>query len=240
MKLKSFPLLAMLIGVSTLAGAQCVPNQGITNPGFYPNEFATAHQNEAYQHIFQIRIMADTQIMFLGEQKTAYVDSIRINDIRNLPAGFVYECNDDNCMFIPTMTGCVVVNGNPTEGHVGEYLVDIDITVWARVEGTVPVIQDNTIEDKYLSVSPFSSSINDLSKLRPVLSPNPSVDGKFTVTGIPSNDLVGKIYDAKGVKVAEIEVQGGALDCSEFNSGLYFVKLVSDNSVVAYQKVRIR
>lgn len=240
MKLKSYPLLAVLIGFSAQAYAQCTPDQGITTPGFYPEEFATAHKDEAYQHVFQVRIMADTVINFLGEDKTAYVDSIQVDDIRNLPPGFTFDCSDPKCMFTPDKTGCIIVTGNPAAGHVGEYLVDIDMTIWARVDGTIPVIQNETIEDKKLSVSQWPSSTNDLTLLRQVLSPNPSSDGIFTVTGISTVGLTAFVYDISGAKLGEIDVVNGSLDCSGFEGGMYFVKLVSNDGIVGYQKVNIQ
>ena len=88
------------------------------------------------------------------------IDSIVVNGIEGMPTGFYYSCSNKNCTFIPDSTGCATMEGTASKGDIGEYPLEIQIKIYAKIFGTVSTTQDDTIRQFTMFVEDLSSQVN--------------------------------------------------------------------------------
>lgn len=227
----------LILGLVNFSNAQCLPDQNITDPGFYPDKLDTAWAGSKYQQVLQIRLIKDTIVEFSGNKLLAKIDSAEVLKVSNLPGDLGYQCDLARCVFIPDSTGCVLLSGNPTTQDIGSYPLEIEIKLYARINGSIPVTQNDTIRDFTLVVAADPASVGTIGNNAFSIHPNPSNTGIFSVDGIEFTHF--STYDALGRKVMESDISNGVIDCSSLENGLYWIRMES-NLGVASKKIVIR
>ena len=81
-----------LCAVNVANAQNCNPDVTITKPGVYPEQPDTAYINKTYDFVFQVLAIKDTTTMFNGQLVNADIDSVNIDNVLGLPAGFSYSC----------------------------------------------------------------------------------------------------------------------------------------------------
>ena len=122
---KLITLIAVCFAFSNSSIAQCVPDTAITHnvPGIYPDSatgLPHSYVGLAYLADIQVKVLTDT--VYLGFPAT--IDSIKINSVSGLPAGFTYDCTPSNCVFPGGSDACIQLTGAaPNSGMMYESFV---------------------------------------------------------------------------------------------------------------------
>lgn len=219
-----FAILSLLFFASGVWAQECVPDNTLTEPGFYPEDLMPAVAGEAYEMVLQVRSISDTVVQFAGNQVKALIDSIQLTGVLGLPAGFSYSCFTPNCTFLSSETRCAKLTGQPRTEDVGTYPLEFPIIIYARV-GVLRIPQPDTIRTFTLYVTNGTASIRENSELPQTdIFPNPArneVNVKFTGAEMPL-----KVYTLQGQKIYDRVLKGSArIDVSEWSSGVYLFEL---------------
>lgn len=155
-KLLSLFVVAIL-GVSA-AFAQCTPDPQYTSPGIYPDSatgLAGGMVGTAYSQVITAVVPLDTVYNNVPIQ----VDSIRVKEVAyidngtwtpGLPPGLNYQCSDPLCTFDGGSSGCIVLNGTPTQ-H-GTFPIRVVTTTYAFL--VVVITQADTVDDYSIVIEP--------------------------------------------------------------------------------------
>jgi len=228
--MKRFLHVALLSLVAvTLAKAQnCNPDVTITQPGVYPEQPDTAYINQAYDFVFQVLAIKDTTTMFNGQLVNADIDSVNIDNVLGLPAGFSYTCEPANCSFTHKAVGCIKLSGNPTSAQSGVYSIKIATTAFASLGFFKLPVKDTA--DNYSLVIMGSSAVLEKNKEIINIYPNPAVSGKFLVaTSSPASSI--ELTDLQGKNVDSNIVENNnaySFDISALPKGVYLINLEID------------
>ena len=228
--MKRFLHIALLsLVVATLAKAQnCNPDVTITQHGVYPEQQDTAYINQAYDFVFQVLAIKDTTTMFNGQLVNADIDSVKIDNVLGLPAGFSYSCEPANCSFTHKAVGCIKLYGNPTSAQSGVYSIKIATTAFASLGFFKLPVKDTA--DNYSLVIMGSSAVLEKNKEIINIYPNPAVSGKFLVaTSSPASSI--KLTDLQGKNVDFNIVENNnaySFDISALPKGVYLINLEID------------
>ncbi len=123
--------ISLILLTSKSFGQVCTPNPIYTGDGIWPDtivNMSPACIGAPYQMDFTINVPDDTIISGF----TFIIDSVILNSISGLPAGFTYSCNPSSCRFLGNASGCFIVAGNPTVPLTGSYNLTINTTVYAH------------------------------------------------------------------------------------------------------------
>lgn len=144
-------LLAICLLSPGLLWAQCTPSAS-TVPGVTPSiadNLPNAYVGNYYSTVIQVRTPLDTTV----NGTYATLTEVTITGVGNLPAGFTYACSPANCSLGPLSNGCMVITGTPTTAQIGNYLLDINITVKGKLYGIIPVTQSTKLSDYKIKIS---------------------------------------------------------------------------------------
>ncbi|MEY2924184.1 MAG: hypothetical protein RLZZ337_732 [Bacteroidota bacterium] len=230
-------LLTIVLGVAF--SQNCVTDTTITESGIYPETLDTAKLDEPYAHTFQVLAIKDTVVNYLGNIILAEIDSIKVVEIKGLPASFSYNCEPTNCIFTWEKVGCVKLSGNPTTTEAGIHPLEIITTAYARW-GLLRLPVNDTITDYTLLVGEGSASIYTPSKEKVAIYPNPTTDGKFHISSNITIDNV-EIVDLQGKHIVfKMEKSDGLalIDISEAETGIYFLRFNAGNRLVNKRIIR--
>jgi len=135
-------LLTLVCAVFLFSGsawAQCTPNAPTGSPGLTPvtDSLACIEIGELYAEVVYLENFDDfsVSVPIIG-QVTVTVDSLRIDDIENVPCGLNWEANKPSRTYYAGETGCIAINGRSYE-NVGQYLLDIFVTVWVTAPAPI-------------------------------------------------------------------------------------------------------
>lgn len=233
-----FPAL-LLFSVLGAQAQNCVPDQNVTQSGFYPKQAEVAYVDSNYKQVLQIRVFKDTTVIIGGNPVTATIDSINVLDIKGLPSGFYYTCYTTSCSFVPDSTGCATLEGKASAGQIGVYPLDIELEVFAKIFGTVNTSQKDTIRQFELVVDDMSGVGYITSKSRLVY-PNPTHSGSLWFSSILENSVTEiSCFNQTGQKV-DYKLIKGKMSLSSNPNGLYTVVLTLDNGEVLTQKILLQ
>jgi hypothetical protein len=223
--------LTFLFLSNTSTFAQCTPDASITTPGYYPEIFDDAVVGESYKQVLQIRVIKDTNVIYNGLPVTAKIDSINLIKIIGLPANFDYTCYNATCSYVPTETGCAVLEGTAAESDIGIHPLDLVVKVYAKVF-TVRLEEDDTIRDRFaFSVTRTGGyEIVDLSA-QPKFYPNPSTSGVFELDKKDWMNSEIEVYNQYGQMCYKSQLQSNVLDLSTLPEGLYTYMLTNKNDL---------
>lgn len=146
--------LAFLLLIPVAATAQvCQPDTSFTQGGIYPDSLPPACVGIPYQTTITLVVPVDTTVAFppFGTF-TLPIDSIVLDDVIGLPAGFTYGCNPGNCSLLGGTTGCVGLSGTATTPDTIDLRVAITLYV---VTPFGPLTQPDTIDGLFtLAINP--------------------------------------------------------------------------------------
>ena len=227
------------IALSPLFGQVCTPDNSITKSGVYPEQPDTAYADQAYDFSFQILSIKDTAVVYLGQNITADIDSVKVDAVIGLPDNFEYACNPSRCAFTYKAVGCINLKGNPTADQVGVYDIKIATTAYASASlGIGPPLKlpvaDTTEGYQLVIKGDGSASIfeNHLSAVN--VYPNPSSNGVFMLhANTPITSI--EVFDTKAQKVNFTRHHKNntlVLDLSDTPHGIYVLKMDVDNKQV--------
>lgn len=225
-------MLFTLLGFSQ----NCISDQNITDVGFHPKTIEPAYVDSAYKQVLQVRIFKDTSVVLNGNPVLATIDSIVVTGIEGMPSGFYYTCAHKNCTFIPDSTGCATMEGTASKGDIGEYPLDIQIKIYAKIFGTVSTTQDDTIRQFTMFVEDLSSA-NSLTKQRTYLYPNPTSNGMLRLSNSFFEDLASvTCLNALGQQV-DFNIVNGKMNLVNPVDGLYTISLQTKSGQTFTERV---
>jgi len=229
MKKQIAAFLIAFLTISISVNAQCTPDTTIKDPGYYPDTFDPAVVGEKFAQELQLRVLPDTVINYNGFPVKAIIDSIKLLEIIGLPSSFSYECYNDSCVYIPSETGCAVLNGMPTMADVGTHNLDLVVRVHAHV-ATMILEQDDTLSDQFALVVNRTGNISLVPKnVKPGFYPNPSNSGLFEINNLDWMNSKVELFDLMGKLVSKTEMNGNTLDISDLPEGMYSYILTNKN-----------
>lgn len=244
---KTLLFFSMILTLGLSANAQCTPDPQYTAPGVYPDSatgFMPACVDTLYEQLITNIVPVDTTTMVGPIPVTLVFDSVIITSVTGLPPGFTYSCFDgqnvtspvDQCAFEGGTTGCVLITGTPTAADIGVYNLNIITEAYlggiSTPQATVDVdyysIEVLDPNDPYCSVG---ISENEKSKFK--LFPNP-VSESFTLDGLDGINVSEiSITNTEGKVLRsflEIHSPSFELNVSDFDAGIYFVRIVHGTS----------
>ncbi len=217
-------------------GQNCVSDQNITEVGFHPKTIEPAYVDSVYKQVLQVRIFKDTSVVLNGNPVLATIDSIVVTGIAGLPTGFYYTCANKNCTFVPDSTGCATLEGTANKSDVGEHNLDIQITIYAKIFGTVSTTQKDTIRQFTMMVEDLNSA-KDVSKQHMTLYPNPSNNRIVNVSGKLLDDIQSvTCINALGQPV-EYTLNNGRIELLNGASGIYTITILTASGQNITQRV---
>ena len=225
--------ISALFIISSAFSQSCNPDITITEPGVYPEQPDKAYADQLYEFVFQILAIKDTTVDFGGQQVTANIDSVKVNDVIGLPAGFEYACEPSSCTFDHTAVGCIKLFGKPTQSQAGIYSIKIATTAYASL-GLLQVPTPDTADGYELTIEgDGSASIFKTENFEMSVYPNPSSLGFYTLHSSAKITNL-SIKDLQGQSVSYIQTRENGLtnlDLSSNPRGVYFLYIYTENKV---------
>lgn len=224
------PTLPDSVIVSPLPVSPATPDAGIQEEGCV---------GDYYETYFYFNI--PTTIEVGGTMAT--LTSIEITDVTNIPSGFDYACNPDNCTFLAGEQGCVVLYGTPVAGEEGQYDISVSATAIASGFPITMTLPDPNIApgNYYLNINAAgdcttATEVVSADKFAAKVTPNPLMDIatlSFTANQQQTAQLV--VTDLTGKKVWEKSFQSITgentidIDAATWASGIYLYTVNMDN-----------
>ncbi len=200
-------LLFCLLVSTNFVNAQCTPDTSITHndPGVYPDTITGlphAYVGVNYATTIQLKVLADTVIGGF----TVPVDSIVVNGVTGLPAGFTYLCTPSGCSFPGGSDACILLQGPaPTGNMTGTYPLVVQVTAYGVVFGTPTNVPANITG--YSIVIDSTTGINDLYTVNYTIgqnTPNPAREYTSIPVNLVRNENVNvSVSNLLGKKVIE-------------------------------------
>lgn len=190
---KLFTLIAICFAISGSSFSQCVPDTSITHniPGIYPDSatgLPHAYVGLSYLADIQVRVLTDTTYMGFP----ATIDSIKINSVSGLPAGFTYSCSPANCVFPGGSDACIQLTGAaPTSGMMGVYPLTVNMAIYGRAFGIPQTVLDTN--DSYIIYIENNVGIAPITNLSFTVgqnTPNPASVTTLIPVNVPRNVVV--------------------------------------------------
>ena len=135
-----FSVFALFLLITPLTHAQICQPDPLCNSGICPDTttgLPAACAGSAYAATLTVVIPPDTVIF----GQTYDIQNITIDSITGMPAGFVYNCEPGSCVFPGGGSYCVILDGFPTAGQVGNYPIVIHSTFSATHPVLPPIMQ---------------------------------------------------------------------------------------------------
>lgn len=212
----------MIAVLSTEVNAQnCTPDPALTIPGILPATLPNGNINTPYSERITVMLFKDTNVVLQGAPVLAKIDSMVMKSIDGLPSGIGYICKDYKCVFLPMTASCVELSGTPTEG--GVFPLKIPVQVYAKVFGSIPVAQPDTLRNYVLTIEGGSANVLNLNQLNGVkIYPNPAnCEVQIIANSQP------RIFDLTGreVAISFLNKDNGVyqINISDWKSGMYLV-----------------
>ncbi|MDP5172022.1 MAG: T9SS type A sorting domain-containing protein [Bacteroidia bacterium] len=120
-------MLVFLLTLPMLGSAQvCVPDPAFTAPGIYPPTLPAACVGLPYNTSLTLVVPVDTTVALppFGTF-TLPIDSIVLDNILGLPAGFTLGCNPSSCGVAGGASGCINISGTPTMADT----IDLEVAI---------------------------------------------------------------------------------------------------------------
>ncbi|MEI6766764.1 MAG: T9SS type A sorting domain-containing protein [Bacteroidota bacterium] len=240
--MRKIATLIALLFVLTKGYSQCTPDLTMTSPGIFPPALTTACVNSPYTDTVNIVFKEDTVLFGF----TLAMDSVKVTNVLNLPAGMNYSCGNGSCKYIcvpPQLTyGCLLIDGTPTTVVPTGHMIQINFTYWV----TVPFVGGITVLDSVavgLGVSDCSGIAN-VNNPEISIYPNPAQDQLLVQVGEDalSSDCTLRIYNANGqlVRTAKITELSSTIQLNDLNDGMYFVMLESGQRIIMREHLLIQ
>jgi hypothetical protein len=259
--MKKFLLLfAILLSFTHLVKAQCSPNFLFTVlglPGVYPPELAIPGVpmvgindgvlGSAYSQTLTLVVLEDTIMDIASFLPTTVVStmslagistimSLDVNhvtfDVTGLPNGLSYTCDQSNCEYSPGVDGCILINGNPTQG--GNFAVPVSMIINAQIPAITTIFAGMDIDFPSFSAVEYdllvtgSTAINEVGNYSSKIFPNPTAnEAKLSLYSV--SDVV--VYNVLGKEVfTSVNIVGDLfLSKADLGKGMFYIMIKSEN-----------
>jgi len=236
---KSFylSLLCLFVLAGTLNAQICQPDTSITHPGIYPDSatgLPSATENQFWEQDITVIVPVDTIIDIGSGPMLALIDSVKLVNLRNLPAWATIECDPPTCAFPGGETHCAKISGTPPIGAADTSVIDIIVRYFVKLQG-FPFAQNDTTYSYYTLITQVATGLTldaGNSILVGSLRPNParsfcllpilvnhSSTALLTVT-----DLLGRQVFSKSIALTSGR-NNVIIPLDDLNKGYYFVNL---------------
>lgn len=232
--MKKIYLLFMLSIAAISSYAQCIPDPAWNTDGISPSRAPDGMVGTNYSTVISFKTPKDTTIVFQGTTYNATIDSAKVDQIKNVPAGYTWACNNARCVWKGGEKGCALLQGKPDSTHFKHYAIKVFIRTWITVQGlSFPVERlDSSIIDYYITGGINSVTAIDGKPLFTIF-PNPakntiqieSINFINKNAELKITDLTGKILLNK-----MLDKSSSIIDVSELPKGIYFVTINNDDS----------
>ncbi|MEL6697859.1 MAG: T9SS type A sorting domain-containing protein [Bacteroidota bacterium] len=135
-------IISMMSMFQQVQAQSCTPDTSFSAPGIYPSTLPTICEGSPYDQTITFVIPADTLLAGFG---LVDIDSIALNGIIGLPNGLSFSCNPTSCNLPGGAASCVNITGTATD--TGTFLLDLNVTFFAKVGGSFPVTLPFLLED---------------------------------------------------------------------------------------------
>jgi hypothetical protein len=240
--MRKIATLIALLFLLTKGYSQCTPDLSMTSPGVFPPALTAACANSPYTDTVSIVFKVDTVVFGF----TLAMDSMRITDVVNLPAGMNYSCDNGNCTYInvpPQLThSCLLINGSPTTVTPTGNMIKIAVNYWL----TVPFVGTQTVTDTLMVGLDVSdcSGIAGINNPEISIYPNPAQDQLLIKVGEDalSAECIMYLYNANGqlVRTAKIAELSSTINLNDLNDGMYFIMLKSGQRIIMREHLLIQ
>ncbi len=238
---KALLLLALALGIhGHLLAQTCTPDPSITEPGAYPSQLPNGIAGQYYENTIQFNIPEDTVVEFGGNQVTAEIDSIKVLSVQGLPTGLTYNCTPVSCALPGGQTSCGLVFGTIDLQAAGYYPFVIPIRIYARINGFLPVQQNDTIFSLEMTVDQANSLSKSTFGAVSVF-PNPAENRIQAGFPTSTSSMEVETHDALGRKVAlawDKTDNRLSADVQSLTSGVYVVTCIKNGQVHQFRFIR--
>ena len=235
-------LAAALVGATFQANAQCTPDPLYADSvfGVWPDtltDFIPGELGVFYSDTLNLIVPLNTTDID-PNLTPAMLDSVQLINVIGLPPGLGVNCNSQtpaSCTFLPTMLGCGLIEGTPTQ--VGNYPIILEVKGWVAVLG-FPISQNISFPGYSIQITNnvgiAEQQVAGLSEVRNV--PNP-FSGRTSIEFVmnTTEKVTLRVYNLVGEQLHEQFQQGRAganriaFDGSALSDGIYLYKLSAGN-----------
>ena len=231
-----------LLTVVLFSGAvfgQCVPDPTITVPGYYPDSLPYA--------VVGVPYTTDIQVLVPATYSGFSIDSVRLDSISGLPAGFTYSCNPTTCRFMPLVNACLQITGPAFSASAAGNVYPLTMHLRAFVHlGPFPIDTAQSVT-QFAIVVDQASGLQTLSKTRfdvSEVSPNPITDQSLLAYSLPAAaGVTVKISNLLGSVLSTRHISSSAgrntitLNARDYKPGIYIVSLSDGKSTLTRRMV---
>ena len=217
--------LTLAIGVVSIVrlSAQCTPDNSPTVMGVYPAVLPSPCENVDYSETITVAYPSDLGL--IGDTKEAEITSIT-----GLPAGIIFTCPTNDCIYTPSSTtalefDCLKVSGKSSQ--IGEFNVTINVklTTTSNLTQSFPWTTTITVREAVGGVCSTVTGFDDRDGSLDITSgyelrPNPS-SGLIYLEKIEPSVIV---FDSYG-NISKSYTAVDQIDISELSTGVYFLHI---------------
>jgi len=250
-KLLLFTLMFTLIG-GTMQAQECVPDSSIdsTMVGVFPlpdtvdsptSVLNSGCVDREYEMIFTAVVPAS-----ITDPIALDLTSVRLDSITGLPDGLSYSCEPNDCIFLGGSSGCLVINGTPTEEGTFDMIVytvvndilpvefpglllDGQYRIFVTSEAECPVSIDNAFQD---ALGMYQNVPNPFSGIT-TIEMDSQISGEFDFKVF---NLIGKMVHSEQVDILVGE-NTIIFDGSRLEEGMYFYSFGQGSSIATKRMV---
>jgi len=251
-KLLSLSFILALVFVYHNVYAQCTPGDAISCPDpenngeVCPDSLPNGYLNQFYSQEFTI--LAPPEFTDSATSITVDLHHIKIQDVANLPAGLNWVSNAEDSIFLVGEYYCVLMDGTPSEKGVFPLHIVVDVFI-PGILGSPPIYVATVTDSTSLFIEvEEENSIDDIgvnSKLRLDIQPNPFINSSEIIfaTAEPG-EMILEVYNLIGTRVFSRKIvtligeNKLTINTSQFESGIYFCSLKTENSSIIRKMVK--
>jgi Secretion system C-terminal sorting domain len=192
--------------------------------------------------VIQTKVLTDSVV----PPFTAIVDSIVIDNVSGLPAGFTYSCTPSSCSFPGGADACILLEGPaPTVQMGGIYPLIVHTTIYFKIAGTPQNLTDDN--DDYSIVIDTTTGISFIDRAPFSIGqsiPNPAKDNVIIPVTLTRPDEINlKIVNLIGKKVFSrtYSLSKGksnlSIDLHGFQPGIYLYTISNNVNSIAKRMI---
>ncbi len=228
-------ILFILVTAPLLTQAQCTPDPNENTRGAYPLTLAKACVNAPYDQT--ITVVAPVDTIYGGF--TVPMDSMKINNLNNLPFGFSATCGSTNCTgyppnFAEPAKHCIQITGTATN-MFSEDTIFIPVTYYATIFGFPTPIEDELFVLLETSEPDTSVTVVGTTLI--------SQASSATYQWLDCNNGMSPILNATGPSFTVVESGSYAVEVTQngcaASSSCYTVSSLSVNDLLKGEKINV-